>query len=183
MTLLDLILERLKAKKESVAPEPVLPYGISAGYRGYTGRATTLVSGKGYFERQRSTQLLTEPSRVSGYFGVGRAVAAERREEVARIEQAPPPVTPYAPPTPYYAPMPTYAPTPTPTPVQTAAPTHIEAREARPTITPTPSPSEAISRGLVSAGREPTRAQAPIAPEPTPAERLSAGIAKARYGR
>jgi len=128
MTLLDLILERLKAKKESVAPEPVLPYGISAGYRGYTGRATTLVSGKGYFERQRSTQLLTEPSRVSGYFGVGRAVAAERREEVARIEQAPPPVTPYAPPTPYYAPMPTYAPTPTPTPVQTAAPTYI--REA-----------------------------------------------------
>jgi len=71
---------------------------------------------------------LTEPSRVSGYFGVGRAVAAERREEVARIEQAPPPVTPYAPPTPYYAPMPTYAPTPTPTPVQTAAPTYI--REA-----------------------------------------------------
>ena len=63
------------------------------------------------------------------------------------------------------------------------APTHIEAREARPTITPTPSPSEAISRGLVSAGREPTRAQAPIAPEPTPAERLSAGIAKARYGK
>jgi len=181
MTLLDLILEMLKAKKESVAPEPVLPYGISAGYRGYTGRATTLVSGKGYFERQRSWQLLTEPSRVSGYFGVGRAVAAERREEVARIEQAPPPVTPY------YAPMPipalTPTPAPTPTPVQTAAPTHIEAREARPTITPTPSPSEAISRGLVSAGREPTRAQAPIAPEPTPAERLSAGIAKARYGK
>ena len=129
MTLLDVLLELLKPKKKTVAPEPVLPYGISAGYRGYTGRATTLVSGKGYFERQRSTQLLTEPSRVSGYFGVGRAVAAERREEVARIEQALPPTpTPYYIPTPPVTPYVPPTPTPTPTPVQTAAPTYI--REA-----------------------------------------------------
>jgi len=188
MTLLDVLLELLKPKKKTVAPEPVLPYGISAGYRGYTGRATTLVSGKGYFERQRSTQLLTEPSRVSGYFGVGRAVAAEREELGARIAQAPPPLPT---PTPYYIPMPIPAPTPTPTP--TPAPTYITEApvvtptrpEPTPTPTPTPSisPSQAISAGVVSAGREFTREQAPIRPPPTPSEVLSAGIAKARYGK
>jgi len=181
MTLLDVLLELLKPKKKTATPEPVHPYSLKGeAISPYTGIAISLVSGKAYFEKGRNVQLVSELSRVSGYFGVGRVPAA--REE--KIEIAPAAPTSYVPETPViYAPAPTISAAPT---YITEAPVVTPTRpEPTPTPTPTPSisPSQAISAGVVSAGREFTREQAPIRPPPTPSEVLSAGIAKARYGK